>query len=474
MLTFLKKSNGILGMNSRNLNFIRPYNKKTVIKLADNKLLTKKVLKQNKIAVPHLIGKISTLEELADFDWGSLPNSFVLKPNQGLGGEGILVVFGRKKNGNWVKASREEVRPQDLKSHILNIIEGNFSLSGRADIAFFEERVQILKQLKPYSYRGVPDIRVIVFNNVPVMAMLRLPTEQSGGKANLHLGGICVGIDLARGITTSAITKNLTTQREYLLEYVPKTRLALSGIEIPFWREILEMSVKAQQVSKIGFLGIDIMLDRERGPVVAELNARPGLGIQNANLSPLKNRLQKVEGLKIKSIKKGVRLGQDLFGGEFEEDLADITGRKTLGIFETITISNPKNNRLVQIRAKIDTGAFSTSISSELAKKLGFEAIVEYFSKKEFPNLPGKESNELIAKILPDLKKQFPELETLSFIISSSGQGIRPKVKIKLTLGGQTFTSIANISNRAGLKRKAIVGRQDLKNFIIIPQRSAY
>jgi len=35
---------------------------------------------------------------------------------------------------------------------------------------------------------GLPDIRIICFNMVPVIAMLRIPTELSDGKANLHSG----------------------------------------------------------------------------------------------------------------------------------------------------------------------------------------------------------------------------------------------------------------------------------------------
>ncbi|MBD3300266.1 MAG: hypothetical protein GF347_02860 [Candidatus Moranbacteria bacterium] len=474
IVTYLKQSKGILGMNSRNLQFIRPFNRKKAKKIADNKLLTKRILKKNKIRVPKLLGSINNYNDLKNFDWNKLPNSFVLKPNLGLGGEGIMVVFGRKKNGNWVKANRQEVTIEDLKNHILNILEGNYSISGVLDTAFFEERIKILKLFKPYSYRGIPDIRIIVFNNVPTMAMLRLPTKQSGGRSNLHLGGISVGIDLSTGVTTTAITKNLTTQQEYLIDYIENTRHSLSGIKIPFWKEILNMSVQAQQITNIGFLGIDIMIDRDRGPVVAELNSRPGLGIQIANLSPLKTRLNKVEGLKIKTIKRGVRVGQDLFGGEIEEDIEDMTGKKLLGIFESVRLKNPLKPLERVTKAKIDTGAYSTSISSELAKSLGYKDITEKFEKyykNTNKEITIKEAEKLAKKLEEKYKEKFSLLHSVVHIVSSNGITVRPKVLIELELGGIKFETNANITQRKDLKCKVIMGRRDLKNYIVDPSK---
>src|SRR6185369_15699753 len=302
MFEFFQKSSLLLGMNARNLDYIRPHNRKRGMELADNKLLCKRVLKKNNLGVPSLIAKIRTHEELENFNWASLPNSFALKPNRGFGGSGILVVYARKKGRDdaWVKADGSVITIEDIRSHISNILDGSFSLANIPDIAFFEERLKLLKLFKPYTYRGIPDIRVIVFNQVPVMAMLRLPTRASDGKANLQQGAIGIGIDLATGITTTAILG-----KGHLIEYAPGTRLVLSGIRIPYWKDILSMSIEAQKVSGLGFLGADISIDRERGPVILELNARPGLSIQLANLSGLKDRLKRVSGLKIKSTERG-------------------------------------------------------------------------------------------------------------------------------------------------------------------------
>ncbi len=139
MFEFFKKRHEILGINSRNLEYIRPFNLYKAKKIADNKLLTKKILKKNKIATPKLLTKISSYQELEKFNWQNLPESFALKPNCGFGGEGILVVYGKKKNRNdtWIKADKSIVTIEDLKTHIKNILDGSFSLSGTPDIAFF-------------------------------------------------------------------------------------------------------------------------------------------------------------------------------------------------------------------------------------------------------------------------------------------------------------------------------------------------
>ena len=46
MFKALKKSRHILGINARNLLYIYPYNPTQAVLIADNKLLTKKVLKK--------------------------------------------------------------------------------------------------------------------------------------------------------------------------------------------------------------------------------------------------------------------------------------------------------------------------------------------------------------------------------------------------------------------------------------------
>lgn len=461
---FFKKGRRILGMNSRNLEYIRPFNLRRAKRIADDKILSKKILKKADIPVPKLLAKISNREELESFDWNSLPESFALKPNRGFGGEGIVVVYGKskKKNDAWIKADRSYITTSDLKTHIQNILDGSFSLSGTPDVAFFEERLQLLKLFKPYAFRGIPDIRVIVFNKVPVMAMLRLPTQESHGKANLQQGAIGAGIDMATGITTSAISGKNT-----FIEKLPESRLVLSGIKIPYWKDVLVLAVRAQETSGLGFLGADIAIDKERGPVILELNARPGLSIQLANLSGLKRRLERVAGLKIKTIEKGVRVGMDLFGGEIEEEVEEISGKKIIGTVEKVRLIG-KDGKDVEMKAKIDTGAYSTSIDTELAKELGFEDMLNCFNSLDLPKNFPRENAKAIEE---DLRKKYlgthPDLADISIVYSSHGASIRPKVKLNIFLDQVEIPTTVNITKREELKRGIIIGRRNLSKFLI-------
>ena len=464
MLEIFKNSRKVLGMNSRNLEYVRPCNLKRAKRLADDKLLSKRVLKKNEIPVPGLIAKIRSREELDGFDWNSLPESFALKPNRGFGGEGIIVVYGRKKNQElaWVKADRSAITVDDLKNHIQNILDGSYSLSNTPDTAFFEERLLLSKVFKPYAFKGIPDIRVIIYNKVPVMAMLRLPTKESGGKANLQQGAIGVGIDLSSGTTTTAVWG-----KSRIIEYVPGTRLLLSGIKIPYWQDILKLSVRCQEVSKLGFLGVDVAIDKEKGPVVVELNARPGLSIQIANLSGLKERLNRVKGLKIKTLERGVRVGMDLFGGEIEEELEEISGRRVIGTVEKVKLIG-KDGKEIEVEAKIDTGAYSTSINSDLAKELGFSDVLEYFSKIEVPEGFSREEAKSVEM---DLRKKYlgqhGDLSNITIVYSSHGVSVRPCVKIKFILDTLEIPAEVNIIERGELKSEILIGRRNLSKFLI-------
>jgi len=465
MFDAIKKSRNILGMNSRNLEYIRPNNLRRAKRIADDKLLSKHLLKRSNLPVPKLIAKITTLDQLEDFDWNTLPNSFVLKPNKGFGGGGIIVVYGKKRNTDaWIKADGSLVTIEDLKTHVHNILDGSFSLSNSPDVAFFEERMKLHKTFKPYTFKGIPDIRVIVFNRVPVMAMLRLPTKESGGKANLQLGAIGVGIDLANGVTTTAVYG----EHSRSIERIPKTRLFLSGIKIPYWKEMLHMAIEAQEVSGLGFLGADVAVDREKGPVFLELNARPGLQIQIANQSGLKDRLLRVQGLKIKSADHGIRVGMDLFGGEIEEELESTSGKKIISTVETVKIKG-RDDKEIEIKAKIDTGAWSSSIDIELAKKLGFTETLEAFSKINLDQFDLQSKNEKNIKktFLEKYQGKVPFLKDVAVVFSASGSSIRPVIQLPFKMSGEIVESKINITDRSNLQYAMLIGRRDLKKFLI-------
>jgi alpha-L-glutamate ligase-like protein len=461
MLQVIKNRNKLLGMNARNLRFIRPNNSKKSIRIADDKLLSKKILKKGGIPVPKLVAKIRSYEELENFNWNLLPNSFALTPTRGLGGEGIIVVYGKKKNrpDTWIKADGSVITIEDFKNHIRNILDGSFSLSGVPDTAFFEERLRLLKLFKPYAFKGIPDIRVIVYNKVPVMAMLRLPTRESGGKANLQQGAVGVGIDLASGVTTTAVQG----KKSKIIDTIPNSRLSVSGLKIPFWREILELAVKTQEISGLGFLGADVAIDKERGPVFLEVNARAGLSIQVANQAGLQERMERVEGIKIKTIKRGVNVGMDLFGGEIEEELEDISGQRVIGSIEKVKLIG-RAGREIEVEAKIDTGAGWSSIDTELAKSLGFQKTMEAYEKialkyEDIKNLDKKERWNIF--------KHIPYIESTVVVHSSHGTTYRPMVKIKIIMDKREIYSKVTVIDRAHLKYPIIVGKRNLGRFLI-------
>jgi alpha-L-glutamate ligase-like protein len=457
----IPKSKNVLGMNARNLIYIRPNNKKSAKKLADDKLRCKRVLKKAGVPVPKLIKSIKTHEELDNFDFSTLPNSFVLKPNFGFGGEGILVVYGKKKGGEniWIKADRSQVTEDHLRTHIKNILDGSFSRIDTADIAFFEERIQLYQGFKPYAFRGVPDIRVLVYNRVPVMAMVRIPTEASGGTSNLHRGGIGVGVDMTTGVTTTAI------QYDKVIEKSPKGML-LSGIKIPQWKEILELAIKSQDVSKLGYLGADIAIDRENGPVFMELNARPGLSIQVANQEGLITRLNRVEGLKIKTVRRGVALAQNLFGGEIEEEIEGLSGKRIISTVEKVKTIG-RNRQEIKVEAKIDTGASFTSMGLDLARELGFGETIDRYEEIISNYKDWDELKEMNVKEREELFKDIPYLADMAIIHSSHGTSYRPLVEIKIVMDKRVIPALVTIIDREHLKYPMIIGKRNLKRFLV-------
>ena len=209
------KVSNILGLNARTQLFAYKYNTRRGKRIADSKLQTARILKIAGVPIPEIYKKFRDPRDVIDFDWINLPSSFALKPSRGLGGEGIIVVKKRafKKDSNkkeleqsiWLTTQKTRVSIDDLKLHALDILEGAYSMGNVPDVAFIQEYIGRHKAFRKYAYRGTPDIRIIVFNKVPVMAMLRLPTKESGGRANLHQGAIGVEVDIATGITTKAI-----------------------------------------------------------------------------------------------------------------------------------------------------------------------------------------------------------------------------------------------------------------------------
>jgi len=422
------KTSSILGLNARTQLFAYKYNTKRGKNIADSKIQTARVLKKAGVPHPEIYKKFRDPKDVFEFNWESLPDKFALKPSRGMGGEGIIVVKKHLKDGGWLTTQKERVKIDDLKLHVLDTLEGAFSMGNVPDVAFVQEYVGRAEAFRKWAYRGTPDIRIIVFNKVPVMAMLRLPTKESGGRANLHQGALGVGIDIATGITTKAIWHG-----EQIV-FKPGTEKKLSGIKIPDWTAILETAVAAQIASGLGYAGVDIVVHPEKGPMVLELNAQPGLQIQLANMEGLKRRLDRIDDLIVADAEHGVRIAKVLFAGRYQDMRQMEEGIKTVGVKELVKIVAADGTK-EEIWAKVDTGAWRTSIDKVLAKRLG---------------LLQRENVLWVKKVK-----------------TSMGVEKRPIINLRFYLAGRKIDTMASIANRGGLKRSMIIGRRDLGGFLV-------
>lgn len=287
----------VLGINRRIGQYILKNNPRKFYPLVDDKWNTYQLCKSLGIPTPK---HFALIEDFGDIQtWKSLlplDSGFVLKPAKGGMGNGILIVkrtnlspngmerFERMDGGFW--------NNKQIKHHISNILSGLYSLDGNTDRAILQEVLDIHPFFENITFLGIPDIRIIVYHGYPVMAMLRLPTKQSGGKANLHQGAIGVGIALDSGALTFTIWK------DRLIEKHPDTDQKLFGRMLPYWKEMLEMSALSYEATNLGYLGVDLVLLPNKGPVLLEMNARPGLAIQLANQKGLLENLEKVESWK--------------------------------------------------------------------------------------------------------------------------------------------------------------------------------
>ena len=291
------KEFGLVGINKRNAGYTLSYNPRKNYPLVDNKLKTKQLALDANLAVPELYDVIESVGQLKCCLRETLNpySEFVIKPAQGSGGDGILVIADRFEE-DWQTVNGQILSLWDIEQHINNILSGIYSLSGMPDKAMIEYCVKFDPLFSKISYQGVPDVRIIVFQGVPVMGMVRLPTRKSSGKANLHQGAIGLGIDMSCGTTLTGVQDNK------IIKIHPDTRNSIVNVQIPQWDKLLEIAAGCYELSGMGYLGVDIVLDRDLGPLILELNARPGLAIQIANRVGLEGRLKRVEKAKLDNI----------------------------------------------------------------------------------------------------------------------------------------------------------------------------
>lgn len=280
---------GILGMNRRNAACILDHNPRRAFPFVDDKLRMHRLCSAIGVATPRTIAVVSRHSQLRD-----LPamvkdcSELVVKPNRGSAGRGVIVLIGREGE-DFRRHNGSVYRISDLRQHVCDILSGMYSLGGRADTAILQQRIHLHPTFDPIAFQGIPDIRVIVFRGELAMAMLRLPTRASGGRANLHQGGIGAGVRLENGLTHHAVQFNR------FVTCHPDTKMSIIGVSVPYWSEVREMARRVAASIGLGYLGVDIVVDATSGPMLLEANARPGLAIQIANATGLLPRLKEIE-----------------------------------------------------------------------------------------------------------------------------------------------------------------------------------
>lgn len=409
-MSFFAKSAGILGINARNLHYLSRYNSKTKKKLADDKIGTKHFLQARGLGVAKLYASLKTLPELRNFNPKTLPKSFVIKPNRGYGGEGIIAI--QKTSGNtYTDVNDKKYKWDYLFQHCTSILDGKFAISGLHDKVLFEELLISDDYFNKYIEAGLPDIRIIVFKYVPVIAMLRLPTIESHGKANLHIGAIGIGIDIGTGKTTYGVKYNK------LIKKLPNGS-PINSIVIPHWDEILLAASRTQYMTQVGFLAVDIALATS-GIKILEINARAGLAIQISNQVMLRNRLNKISDLNVLSPAEGIKLGKTLFTKTIKKENTSLssTNKPIIGLYEYVNIITTHSGL---IKAKIDPHGSKNIISYKISIPEGKKLITLLIRNKKI-KIPfvredlGNHSYKIIisgkylSDFLVDVSKTVPE-----------------------------------------------------------------
>lgn len=271
----------VLGMNRRNLEMIYPRNPRIHFDCVNDKLKTKGLLRDAGLPVSDTLTTFSSFHELDALESRLAPlDEFVIKPAHGHGGQGIIVVV-RREGPLCITAGGRRLTPEQVRKHVADIVFGVYTFD-KSDVAIVEPRIRPDAFFAELFPDGLSDVRVIVVDGTPALAMVRVPTRASDGRANLHQGAVGLGLDLASGEVVRARLKGAP------MTHHPDTGQPLIGQVVPYWSDILDICRRGAKVIPLGYLGFDIVLDRGRGPLVLEVNARPGLEIQNVTGEPLR------------------------------------------------------------------------------------------------------------------------------------------------------------------------------------------
>lgn len=420
----------ILGMNAR-VQLYTALNPPEAKQYGFSKLRAKVFLAKHGIQVPQLYARITGQDDLREFDWNTIQGGFALKPASGSAGKGIIVIKKKNKSkGTWTDINDTVFSENDLDLHVSDILEGQYSTWGSQHMAIIEERIPIHPDLDQYAEVGTPDVRVILFNKIPVMAMARIPTEASGGRANLDLGAIGLGIDMGTGKTLYGVSG-----KKKIISRFPHNDLSVSGIAIPYWEEVLRTAVRTANATGLIFMGVDIFLHPIKGPMVAEVNAFPGLSIQLCNQDGLRGRLERLEGVQARNVTHAVKIGRSLFAENYS--FAGESDRPILDLKESIVVYD-EDDQPHEYVAKINTNRFRSIISEKLATSL-----------------------------------QINEQHDLLWKQTEEEEGKLPVIEVQVKIRDRVLTTSMIVSKRLNNKPQQVeIGRKDLTGFLISGDQS--
>ena len=276
----------MLGINARNLLYVHGLNPRRHFPLADDKIRTKQTLVSAGVPVPASLAVLSNVSEVTQArSLLSSSGGFVIKPARGRRGGGILVIASTEAE-LFIGPGGAPISWEDLRCAMGDILFGVHSF-GRDDRVLVERRITAHPGLGALASQGLPDIRVILLRGEPVMAMMRVPTKRSGGRANLHQGALGVGLRLEDGMAMRCVREGESVSSH------PDTGAPVTGYGIPLWADVIGVASRAALALPLPYLGVDVVLAEAEGPLVMEVNVRPGLEIQNVNGRGLRNDLEK-------------------------------------------------------------------------------------------------------------------------------------------------------------------------------------
>ncbi len=284
--------NGVIGLNHRNVEMIMGKNERKYFHLVDDKLKTKVILDRENFGSVPVISECNSFFIIETFldTLERHGGPFVVKPARGFGGEGIVIVKNVDQDGIWNCGSVGLWNRNQQREYVTDLLYGLHSMGDDTDVAFAEEFIVAHHDIALFAKDGLPDIRVIIDDGEPIASMVRVPTSESQGKANLHAGGCATAVDIKTGITQSGWYKGTR------IENHPEQDFSFAGVQIPFWNDILDISQKLFTYFPLGYMGADFTIDEKEGPVILELNARPGLEIQNVLGKGLEKILEEIHG----------------------------------------------------------------------------------------------------------------------------------------------------------------------------------